>query len=108
MKPNEMNAQERALVNNIMAMSNTVAEKKRIAKALGLEWNQPSVKEQLDNKGMVVGDFKRGRALNGRKMVVLPPVTLGSDRVVPQLAVEPSCARAVAFELLRIADSNGW
>lgn len=93
---------------SIVNQQDTIAKKKKMAKALGLEFEHPAVHEQITCKGKVVPDYKRGRALYGREMVLIPPVELRSGRAVPALAVEPCCVREVAFELLRIANDCGW
>lgn len=108
MKINEMNAEQREVINNLIEMQDTVAGKKKLSKALGVDYKHPSVREQICAKGKVVHDYKRGRAINGRTMALIPPVTLESGREVPQLAVDPAVARETAFELLRLADSQGW
>jgi hypothetical protein len=93
---------------SIVNKQTTIAGKKKMAKALGLKFEYPAVRDQIACKGKVVFDFKRGRSLNGREMVLIPPVELQNGRTIPALAVEPHCAREVAFELLRIADDRGW
>jgi len=89
----------------IVDQQETIAKKKRVAKALGLEFKHPTVRDQLYCKGRLEKDHKRGRAIHGREMFVLPSIELASGRVIPSLAVETHCAREVAFELLRLADS---
>ena len=93
---------------SIVNQQDTVAKKKKMAKALGLEFECPAVRDQITNKGKVVSDYKRGRALHGREMVLIPLVELKSGRSISALAIEPSCAREIAFELLRISDNRGW
>lgn len=105
---NKMNADEQATVEKLLEAQPTMAAKKRFAESIGLEWKMPSVKEQIGNKGKIVHDFKRGRAIHGRTMALIPPVTLPSGREVPQVAIEPECVRATAYELIRLADSMGW
>ena len=93
---------------SIVNQQDTVAKKKKMAKALGLEFEYPAIRDQITNKGKVVPDYKRGRAIHGREMILIPPVELKNGRSIPTIAVEPSCAREIAFELLRIADNRGW
>ena len=90
----------------IVDQQDTIAKKKRVAKALGLEFKHPSVHDQVNGKGTIDKNFKRGRATNGRYMYVIPAIETASGRVIPQVAVEPHCAREVAFELLRLANSE--
>lgn len=104
----KMNAEQRATVEKLIEAQPTMAAKKRFAESIGFEWSAPTVKEQIGGKGKIVHDFKRGRAIHGRTMALIPPVTLPSGREVPQVAIEPECVRAVAFELIRLADSMGW
>ena len=89
----------------IVDQQETIAKKKRVAKALGLEFKHPSVRDQIHCKGNFVKDHKRGRAMHGRHMFVIPAVETANGRIIPAIAVEPHCAREVAFELLRLADS---
>ncbi len=93
---------------SIVNQQDTVAKKKKMAKALGLEFEHPAVRDQIACHGKVVQDYKRGRALHGREMILIPPVELRNGRSIPAIAIEPNCAREIAFELLRISDNRGW
>jgi len=103
-----MTNKEAKTIQEVINSQPTIAARKRMAKAIGVPYKHPTPKDQIHCKGTITGDYKRGRAIHGRVMAVIPAVTLSTGRVVPELAVDPTCIRQVAMELLRMADKANW
>lgn len=91
---------------NLVASMETMQQKRAVAKALNIEFELPSVEDQVTGSGSLVSDHKRGRAKEGRDVFVIPEVELSDNEKANRVLVDPRIARAVAAELLRLADNN--
>jgi hypothetical protein len=91
------------IIEQLMNEQPTVAKKKQIAKALGVEYKHPSIEEQIAGNGKVA-QVTRSNAKSSKELFVIPEVCLINGRVISSLQVDPAAALATANELLRLVE----
>lgn len=84
-----------------MALKDGLAEAKEMAEKLRIDFDWPSVEQQVSGKGYI-GDYKRGRSKNHRLMYFIPGAELENGLTLPGFACHPEMAESAAKELLRL------
>lgn len=89
------------LIDMLLSECNTLAQKERRCHMLGIEFEWPTIAEQINGNGSVK-KVKRGRAKYERDMFVIPGFEIRGHAPFPGFVCHPSAALSSAAELIRL------